>query len=168
MLTMSKIFDALREAQKETAKARDLCATAGVVGLAQPRIAVAQSSPRSGFDSSLEMAHKTAPSAPSERRQQKRSQRRVPVRVRPSDPEKDEHFEEILTTQNASRVGIHVAMGRQTYREGMRLFITLPYLPSAPHLQNEYLGEIIRIDASKGPGEGIAVRLLGSMNLVTV
>jgi hypothetical protein len=100
-----------------------------------------------------------------ERRIQKRSKLKVPVRVRPSDPEHEDQFDQILKTQNTCRNGIYLAGDCKSYREGMRLFITYPYTPNASFTQSEYWGEVIRLDHLENGSHGVAIKLLGSMNL---
>ena len=101
------------------------------------------------------------------RQQERRRSRRIrigqPLKVSPSDPH-DAHFEETATTKNVSRDGIYFLSKNQTYREGMRLFVTLPYhFPSAPH-DLEYLGQVARIENLPDGNRGIAVQLLSSIN----
>ncbi|MFI5097658.1 MAG: PilZ domain-containing protein [Candidatus Acidiferrales bacterium] len=101
------------------------------------------------------------------RRNERRRSRRIrigqPLKVSPSDPH-DPHFEETATTKNVSRDGIYFLTKNETYREGMRLFVTVPYhFPSAPH-DLEYLGQVARIENLPDGYRGIAVQLLSSIN----
>jgi len=100
------------------------------------------------------------------RQQERRRSRRIrigqPLRVSPSDPH-DAHFEETSTTKNVSREGIYFFSKNQSYRVGMRLFVTLPYhFPSAPH-DLEYLGQVARIENLPDGSRGIAVQLLSTI-----
>jgi hypothetical protein len=101
------------------------------------------------------------------RQQERRRSRRIrigqPLKVRPSDP-RDADFEETATTKNVSRDGIYFLSKNQTYRAGMRLFVTLPYhFPSDPH-DLQYLGQVARIEDLPDGNRGIAVQLLSSFN----
>ena len=100
------------------------------------------------------------------RQQERRRSRRIrigqPLRVTPSDP-RDVPFEETTTTKNVSREGIYFLSKKAMYREGMRLFVTLPYhFPSDPH-DLEYLGQVTRIENLPDGNHGIAVQLLSSI-----
>lgn len=98
-----------------------------------------------------------------ERRRSRRIRIGQPLKVSPSDPH-DAYFEETATTKNVSRDGIYFFSNNQTYRVGMRLFVTLPYhFPSAPH-DLEYLGQVARIENLPDGNRGIAVQLLSSIN----
>lgn len=101
-----------------------------------------------------------------ERRTVKRSKLGVPVRVRPSDPEQTEQFDEVLKTQSTSKGGLYLTGACQSYREGMRLFITFPYYANNPSGNSEYWAEVVRLDRLPGKRLGVAVQMLGSMNLV--
>jgi len=101
------------------------------------------------------------------RQQERRRSRRIrigqPLKVRPSDPH-DAHFEETATTKNVSRDGIYFLSKNQTYRAGMRVFVTLPYhFPTEPH-DLEYLGQVARIEILPDGNRGIAVQLLSTIN----
>jgi hypothetical protein len=100
--------------------------------------------------------------------QERRRTRRVkigqPFKIRPSDP-KDEHFEETNTTKNASREGIYFLTRRESYYEGMRLFVTLPHhFPNDP-LSQEYIGQVTRIERLQNGQWGVALQLLSSVGL---
>ncbi len=101
-----------------------------------------------------------------ERRTVKRSKLGVPVRVRPSDPEQMEQFDEVLKTQSTSKGGIYFTGACKSYQEGMRLFITFPYYANNPSGNSEYWAEVVRLDRLPGERLGVAVQMLGSMNLV--
>jgi hypothetical protein len=101
------------------------------------------------------------------REQERRRSRRIrigqPLKVRPSDPH-DPHFEETATTKNVSRDGIYFLSKNETFRVGMRVFVTLPYhFPSDPH-DLHYLGQVARIENLLDGNRGIAVQLLSSIN----
>ena len=86
-----------------------------------------------------------------------------PVRVRPSDP-RDEHFEDLPVSVNASRDGIYFTSRRKSYYKGMRVFVTFPF--SSPHdpMNFEYLAQVVRVEELPNSKIGVAVHLKLSMN----
>ena len=60
-----------------------------------------------------------------EKRRSRRAKIARTVRVRLSDP-KDEHFEDLPVSINASREGVSFETRRSTYYPGMRVFVTFP------------------------------------------
>ena len=100
------------------------------------------------------------------RAQERRRSRRIrigqPLKVRPSDP-RDEHFEEMNVTKNVSRDGIYFLSKIPSYYEGMRLFLTVPYHAPSEPMDQEYLGQVARVDRLEGGQSGIAVQLLTSL-----
>ncbi len=101
----------------------------------------------------------------SERRQWRRSKLGLPLRARPSDPEKDDHFEDVRLTLNASRNGFYFATWSQSYYQGMRLFVTFPYSSSVGLADSEYIGQVVRVGRLSDGRLGVAVQLLATMNL---
>ena len=102
-------------------------------------------------------------------KKEKRRSRRVkiakPVRVRPSDP-KDEHFEDLPVSVNASKDGIFFVSRRKTgYYAGMRVFVTFPFTSQHDPMNCEYVGEVVRVEGAGGDRIGVAVKLLMTMNL---
>ena len=97
----------------------------------------------------------------------KRSNRRVkivrPVRVRPSEP-RDEHFEDLPVSVNASKEGIYFTSRLNSYYKGMRVFVTFPY--SSPHdpMNCEYVAEVVRVEELPKGRFGVAVHLKMSVN----
>ena len=97
----------------------------------------------------------------------KRSSRRAkiarPVRVRPSDP-RDEHFEDLPVSVNASRDGIYFTSRRKSYYKGLRVFVTFPF--SSPHdpMNCEYVAEVVRVEELPKSKIGVAVHLMLSIN----
>lgn len=86
-----------------------------------------------------------------------------PVRVRPSDP-RDEHFEDLPVSVNASKEGIFFTTRRKSDYKGMRVFVTFPF--SSPHdpMNCEYVAEVARVEELPNGKFGIAVHLKMSMN----
>jgi len=86
-----------------------------------------------------------------------------PVRVRPSEP-RDEHFEDMPVSVNASKEGIYFTTRRKDYYKGMRVFVTFPF--SSPHdpMNCEYVAEVVRIEELPNGRAGIAVHLKMTMN----
>ncbi len=102
------------------------------------------------------------------RQQERRRSRRIrigqPLKVRPSDP-RDPHFEDTATTKNVSRDGIYFLSKNSLFYEGMRVFISLPYhIPSDP-LDQEYIGQVARIENLPDGTRGIAVQLLTTVGI---
>ena len=81
------------------------------------------------------------------------------LRVRPSEPDV-EHFEEITASSNVSKHGIFFHTHRQTYRMGMRLFITYPFTFESDPMRAEYLAEVVRVEHLDDSRVGVAVRLI--------
>jgi hypothetical protein len=109
-------------------------------------------------------------SAPEEAEKQyaeKRRSRRAKIarmlRVRPSDP-KDDHFEDLPISINASKEGVLFKTRRATYYPGMRVFVTFPY--SSPHdpMNCEYVAQVVRVDKLPNERFGVAVNLLMTVN----
>jgi hypothetical protein len=109
----------------------------------------------------------TMPEAPASVYPVKRVSRRAkiarPVRVRPSDP-KDDHFEDLPVSVNASKEGIYFTSRRKTHYLGMRVFVTFPF--SSPHdpMNCEYVAEVVRVEDLPNGKFGVAVHLKMSMN----
>jgi hypothetical protein len=98
---------------------------------------------------------------------QKRRSRRAkiakPLRVRPSDP-RDEHFEDLPISINASKEGIYFQTRRPNYYKGMRLFITFPFASAHDPMNCEYVAEVVRVESLANGRFGIAVHLKLTMN----
>ena len=98
---------------------------------------------------------------------QKRRSRRVkmsrPVRVRPSEP-RDDHFEDLITSINASKDGIYFHSRRKGYYKGMRVFVTFPYTSGHDPMNCEYVAEVVRVEDLPNNKFGVAVELKMSMN----
>ena len=100
----------------------------------------------------------------SEARKSRRAKIVKPVRVRPSEP-RDEHFEDLPTSLNASREGIYFVSRKNNYYKGMRVFVTFPF--SSPHdpMNCEYVAEVVRVEELPKGKVGVAVHLKMTMNV---
>lgn len=87
-----------------------------------------------------------------------------PLRVRPSDP-RDEHFEDIPCSVNASREGIYFTSRRANYYKGMRVFVTFPFTSAHDPMNCEYVAEVVRVENLPNNKFGVAVHLLTTMNM---
>jgi len=96
---------------------------------------------------------------PQDRRRSRRLKIGQPLKVRPTDP-KGGVFEDISKTTNVSREGIYFLTQKRSYLEGMRLFVTLPYHGAGDVRNHEYVGQVLRVDASQEEQWGVAVQLL--------
>jgi hypothetical protein len=107
------------------------------------------------------------PEVPSKVYPDKRVGRRAkiarPVRVRPSDP-KDEHFEDLPVSVNASKDGIFFTSRRKSYYKGMRVFVTFPFSSAHDPMNCEYVAEVVRVEEMPNGKFGVAVNLKMSMN----
>jgi hypothetical protein len=99
----------------------------------------------------------------SEQRRSRRAKISRTLRVRPSEP-RDEHFEDLSVSLNASKEGIFFTTRRATYYPGMRVFVTFPY--SSPHdpMNCEYVAQVVRVEKLPNGKFGIAVHLLMTVN----
>ena len=96
------------------------------------------------------------------RRERRRKGRlKVPrvVRVRPSEPHRAD-FDEIMPTKNAAVDSFYFTTKNQTYRAGLRVFVTYPYSEEPGSLNREFLGQVVRVDELDHGRRGIAVQLL--------
>lgn len=102
-----------------------------------------------------------------EKRAGRRAKIATPVRVRPSEP-RDDHFEDLPISVNASKSGIYFTSRLHSYYPGMRVFVTFPY--SSPHdpLNCEYVAQVVRVEKLENGKTGVAVHLQMSMNLNTL
>jgi hypothetical protein len=102
--------------------------------------------------------------AVSELRRGRRAKLARPMRVRPSEP-RDDHFQDLPNSVNASKHGIYFVSKRSTYYKGMRVFVTFPYTSAHDPMNSEYLAEVVRIDTLPNNRFGIAVDLKMSVNM---
>ena len=98
-----------------------------------------------------------------EMRRSRRAKMSRPVRVRPSEP-RDEHFEDLPVSVNASKDGIYFITRLNSYYKGMRVFVTFPY--NSPHdpMNCEYVAEVLRVEELPKGKYGVAVHLKMSVN----
>jgi hypothetical protein len=116
-------------------------------------------------DSSSNPSGSSAPApAVSELRRGRRAKMARPMRVRPSEP-RDDHFEDLPNSVNASKHGIYFVSKRSTYYKGMRVFVTFPYTSAHDPMNSEYLAEVVRIDILPNNKFGIAVDLKMTVNM---
>jgi hypothetical protein len=100
----------------------------------------------------------------SELRRTRRAKISKQVRVRPSEP-RDDHFEDLPVSANASKHGIYFISRRSNYYKGMRVFVTFPYTSAHDPLACEYLAEVVRIENLPKSRFGVAVDLKMTLNM---
>lgn len=94
-----------------------------------------------------------------EKRLSRRAKLNKLLRVRPSEP-RDDHFQDLPTSVNASKTGIYFHSHRSNYYKGMRLFITFPFTFATDPMNLEYLAEVVRVEKLPNKRFGIAVHLM--------
>jgi len=101
---------------------------------------------------------KTASQSRQERRRQRRASVKVLARIRPADS-KDERFEEILGTLNASRANLYVVTASQRYYKHMSLRVTFPYDSAHDTVSiSEEIAEVVRVDHRSDGRLGVAIQ----------
>jgi PilZ domain len=100
----------------------------------------------------------------SELRRARRAKISKQVRVRPSEP-RDDHFEDLPISVNASKHGIYFVSKRADYYKGMRVFVTFPYTSAHDPMNCEYLAEVVRIETLPKNRLGVAVDLKMTLNM---
>ena len=88
------------------------------------------------------------------------------VRVRPSDP-RDDHFEDLSISANASKHGIYFVSRKSNYYKGMRVFVTFPFASAHDPMNCEYLAEVVRVEDLPSNKFGVAVDLKMTLNMNT-
>jgi hypothetical protein len=96
-------------------------------------------------------------------RRSRRAKIARPVRVRPSEP-RDEHFEDLPISVNASKEGIYFVSRREAYYPGMRVFVTFPFSSRHDPMNCEYVAEVVRVEKLPNGRSGVAVHLKMTMN----
>jgi len=100
----------------------------------------------------------------SELRRARRAKITKQLRVRPSEP-RDDHFEDLSASVNASKHGIYFTTRRSNYYKGMRVFVTFPYTSAHDPMSCEYLAEVVRIEGLQNGKFGVAVDLKMTLNM---
>jgi len=86
-----------------------------------------------------------------------------PLRVRPSEP-RDEHFEDLPVSVNASKEGVYFTTRRKSYYKGMRVFVTFPFTSPHDPMNCEYVAEVVRVEELSNGKFGVAVHLQMTVN----
>ena len=98
-----------------------------------------------------------------EQRRSRRAKISKPLRVRPSEP-RDEHFEDLPVSINASKEGIYFHTRRNTYYKGMRVFVTCPFASAHDPMNCEYVAEVVRVETLANGRFGVALHLKMTVN----
>ncbi len=98
-----------------------------------------------------------------DKRRSRRAKIAKPLRVRPSEP-RDEHFEDLPVSVNASKDGIYFHTRRANYYKGMRVFVTFPFSSAHDPMNCEYVGEVVRVESLPNGRFGVALHLSMTLN----
>lgn len=98
-----------------------------------------------------------------DKRRSRRAKIAKPLRVRPSEP-RDEHFEDMPISVNASKDGIYFHSRRANYYKGMRVFVTFPFTSAHDPMSCEYVAEVVRVETLPNARFGVALHLLMTVN----
>jgi hypothetical protein len=98
-----------------------------------------------------------------EQRKSRRAKIAKPLRVRPSEP-RDDHFEDVPISVNASKEGIYFHTRRSGYYKGMRVFVTFPFTSPHDPMNCEYVAEVVRVETLANGRFGVALHIKMSMN----
>jgi hypothetical protein len=98
-----------------------------------------------------------------DKRRSRRAKIAKPLRVRPSEP-RDEHFEDLPISVNASKEGIYFHTRRSNYYKGMRVFVTFPFSSQHDPMNCEYVGEVVRVETLPNGRFGVALYLSMTLN----
>jgi PilZ domain len=98
-----------------------------------------------------------------DKRRYRRAKIAKPLRVRPSEP-RDEHFEDLPISINASKEGIFFQTRRSGYYKGMRVFVTFPFSSQHDPMNCEYVAEVVRVEDLPNNRYGVALHLLMTVN----
>ena len=101
-----------------------------------------------------------------ERRSTRRCKITQLMRIRPSDPERD-NFEDLRGSMSVSRTGVYFQTSEVAYELGMRLFVTMPYTQGAMSMSHEYLAEVVRVEPMSNGMIGIGFKYLMQMGSVS-
>jgi len=105
-------------------------------------------------------------STQTERRGSRRCKITQLMRIRPSDPERD-NFDDLRGTISVSRTGVYFQTSETGYEVGMRLFVTMPYSHDAHAMNREYLTEVVRVDALANGMTGVGFKILMEVGMTT-
>jgi hypothetical protein len=97
------------------------------------------------------------------KRRSRRAKIARPLRVRPSEP-RDDHFEDLPISVNASKEGIYFISRCKKYYKGMRVFVTFPFTSAHDPMTCEYVAEVVRIEELPNGKSGVAVFLKMTVN----
>ncbi len=86
------------------------------------------------------------------------------MRIRPSDPER-EQFDDIRGSLSVSRTGVFFQSSEPAYQVGMRLFVSMPYSNGPSAMTREYLAEVVRRDPLPNGLFGIGFKILMEIGL---
>ncbi len=95
-----------------------------------------------------------------ERRQVQRENLSEPVLICPCD---SEYPEEVCTTLNVSRNGLYFMTTTEHYFPGMNVIVTLNFHSDDP-MQQEYIGDVVRLERLEDGKWGVAIRILMPYN----
>jgi hypothetical protein len=98
-----------------------------------------------------------------EQRRSRRAKIAKPLRVRPSEP-REEHFEDLPVSINASKEGIYFHTRRNNYYKGMRVFVTFPFTSQHDPMNCEYVAEVVRVENLAKGRFGVALHLMMTVN----
>ncbi|MGB2625682.1 MAG: PilZ domain-containing protein [Candidatus Acidiferrum sp.] len=98
------------------------------------------------------------------RRRSRRLKMSQPLMVRPLEPQ-TRVDPDIGATQNVSREGFYFHTTRDSYVEGMRLSVVLPYHSLNDSRNREFIGQVVRVETLSNGQFGVAIRLLSAAPL---
>ena len=98
-----------------------------------------------------------------DKRRSRRAKIARTLRVRPSEP-RDEHFDDLPTSINASKEGVFFTTRRDKYYVGMRVFVTFPYNSAHDPMNCEYVAQVVRAEKLSSGKVAVAVNLLMTVN----
>jgi hypothetical protein len=98
-----------------------------------------------------------------DKRRSRRAKIARTLRVRPSEP-RDDHFDDLPISVNASKEGIYFTTRKESYYAGMRVFVTFPYSSAHDPMNCEYVAQVVRVEKLPNGKFGVAVNLLMTVN----
>src|ERR1700756_1700017 len=94
-----------------------------------------------------------------DKRKTRRAKIAKTLRVRPSEP-RDEHFEDLPVSVNASKEGIFFQTRLKGYYKGMRVFVTFPFSSKHDPMNCEYVAGGVGGGEVRNKRYGEALQLL--------